>query len=148
MSEIERRPSTPPGWYHDPAGLQRWWDGTAWGVYAPVPAPAPGPMQVPMAVPMQVPMAVPVAVLRPMKETSVAYLFAIFLGGLGIHHFYLGNTGKAVTMLILYLLGWLTAWLFIGFFLWAVVGIWLIVDLFLIPGYVRAANSRVVAIYR
>ena len=134
MSEIERRPPVPPGWYQDPAGLQRWWDGAAWGVYAPVPVPVPMPVVVPM--------------LRPAKETSVAYLFAIFLGGLGIHHFYLGNTGKAVTMLILYLFGWITSWLIIGFFLWAAVGIWVIVDLFLIPGYVRAANSRAAAIYR
>lgn len=26
--------SPPPGWYPDPSGQQRWWDGQQWGVYA------------------------------------------------------------------------------------------------------------------
>jgi len=33
--------STPaPGWYFDPTGSLRWWDGTAWGPAAPVPVPS------------------------------------------------------------------------------------------------------------
>ncbi|MBU6216398.1 MAG: DUF4870 domain-containing protein [Acidobacteria bacterium] len=32
--------STPPGWYADPNGQQRWWDGTQWGDVAPPPVPA------------------------------------------------------------------------------------------------------------
>lgn len=36
-------PSAPPGWYPDQVnGGQRWWDGTAWGPYAP-----PEPRQLP-----------------------------------------------------------------------------------------------------
>ena len=36
--------TTPPGWYHDGTAV-RWWDGTAWGPYAPaVPAYAPDPV--------------------------------------------------------------------------------------------------------
>lgn len=32
------------GWYNDPAsGALRWWDGKAWGAYAPAPVPAPKP---------------------------------------------------------------------------------------------------------
>ncbi|GAA4802750.1 VWA domain-containing protein [Nocardioides caeni] len=31
----------PPGWYPDPSGRPRWWDGTAWGGYATTPDPAP-----------------------------------------------------------------------------------------------------------
>jgi uncharacterized protein len=27
--------ATPPGWYHDGSAM-RWWDGSAWGPYAPV----------------------------------------------------------------------------------------------------------------
>ncbi|MFZ4517391.1 MAG: DUF4870 domain-containing protein [Microthrixaceae bacterium] len=27
--------STPPGWYQDPTGATRWWDGTQWGQAAP-----------------------------------------------------------------------------------------------------------------
>jgi uncharacterized Tic20 family protein len=31
--------STPPGWYPDPDGQQRWWDGTQWGDAAPAAVP-------------------------------------------------------------------------------------------------------------
>ncbi|MFN7148705.1 MAG: DUF2510 domain-containing protein [Microthrixaceae bacterium] len=35
--------SPPPGWYQDPDGVTRWWDGTQWGQAAPPPAPTPPP---------------------------------------------------------------------------------------------------------
>lgn len=35
-----------------------------------------------------------------MKDKTTAALFAFFLGGLGVHHFYLGNTGRGVLYLI------------------------------------------------
>ena len=62
------------------------------------------------------------------KSVGAAYVLWLFLGGLGVHRFYLGQTGTGVAQLLLGLLGWLP--LFLG---WAVLGIWLIVDLFLIP---------------
>ncbi|WP_196040237.1 NINE protein, partial [Bacteroides nordii] len=34
-----------------------------------------------------------------MKSKSTAVLFAIILGGLGIHHFYLGDTKKGLCYL-------------------------------------------------
>ncbi len=37
MSEPQ---STPPGWYPDPNGQQRWWDGARWGDTAPAPVPS------------------------------------------------------------------------------------------------------------
>jgi uncharacterized protein len=30
------QPPPPPGWYPDPTGAQRWWDGAQWGPAAPV----------------------------------------------------------------------------------------------------------------
>lgn len=39
------------------------------------------------------------------KSKLTAGLLAIFLGSLGIHNFYLGNTGKAVAQLLISLLG-------------------------------------------
>lgn len=30
--------STPPGWYDDGSGTQRWWNGTTWGEQSPPPA--------------------------------------------------------------------------------------------------------------
>ena len=72
------------------------------------------------------------------KSPVIAYLLLIFLGGFGAHRFYLGKTGTAVTMLVLFLLGWLTLVLGVGLILLAAVGIWAFVDLFLIPGIIRA----------
>lgn len=73
------------------------------------------------------------------KSTGVSYLLWFFLGGFGAHRFYLGQTGTAVAQLLLGLLGWLP--LFLG---WAVLGIWLLVDAFLIPGMVRDENVKTI----
>lgn len=73
------------------------------------------------------------------KSTGAAYLLWLFLGSFGAHRFYLGQTGTAVTQLLLLLLGWLP--LFLG---WVVLGIWLLVDLFLIPEIARQKNMELV----
>lgn len=72
------------------------------------------------------------------KSIGVAYLLWIFLGGFAAHRFYLGKTGSAVAMLLLSLVGWLTLFVYVGGLFLAILGIWLIVDAFLIPGMVRA----------
>lgn len=41
------------------------------------------------------------------KNKIVAGLLAIFLGGLGIHKFYLGFAGPGVIMLLVWLFGWI-----------------------------------------
>ncbi|EKE45162.1 TM2 domain-containing protein [Oceaniovalibus guishaninsula JLT2003] len=79
------------------------------------------------------------------KSTGVAYLLWFFLGGFGIHRFYLGKTTSAVMMLLLSLFSWLTLAFVIGFFTLAIWGIWMLVDLFLIPGMARAHNERLAA---
>lgn len=76
------------------------------------------------------------------KSMLLGYILLIFLGSLGIHRFYLDKTGSAVAILILTILGWLTAVLLVGFIFLAIVGVWLLVDLFLIPGMVESQNSR------
>jgi TM2 domain-containing membrane protein YozV len=76
------------------------------------------------------------------KSTGVAYLLWFFLGGFGAHRFYLGQTGTAVAQLILFILGWLTLIVGVGLLLLIAVGIWLFVDLFLIPGIAREQNLR------
>lgn len=77
------------------------------------------------------------------KSAGAAYVLWFFLGGLGAHRFYLGQTGTAVAQLILFILGWLTLVIAVGFFLLMAVGIWLLVDAFLIPGLVRDQNMAV-----
>lgn len=57
------------------------------------------------------------------KSKVVAALFAFFLGGLGVHNFYLGYIGKGIAQLLLTLVGWLfifgpiisSIWAFIEF---------------------------------
>lgn len=65
------------------------------------------------------------------KTALVAYLLWFFLGLFGAHNFYLKRTGVAVAQLILTL---------------TVVGmvislVWVFVDAFLIPGWVRNQNN-------
>lgn len=73
------------------------------------------------------------------KSTGAAYLLWFFLGGFGAHRFYLGQTGTAIAQLLLLLLGWLP--LFAG---WVVLGLWLFIDLFLIPGIIQTENMKLV----
>lgn len=73
------------------------------------------------------------------KSVGAAYVLWFFLGGFGAHRFYLGKIGTGVAQLLLLLLGWLP--LFLG---WAVLGIWWIIDAFLIPDIIRQDNLRTV----
>jgi len=57
------------------------------------------------------------------KSRLITFLLAFFLGGLGIHRFYVGKTGSGVAMLLLTLLSPFT--LFISLI---VVGIWTFMD--------------------
>ena len=75
------------------------------------------------------------------KSAGVAYL--LLIGGLGIHRLYLGRTGSGVTMLILFILGWLTLVIGIGLVLLLVVGLWAFADLFLVPGMIERQKASV-----
>jgi len=79
------------------------------------------------------------------KSMTVAYILLIFLGSLGIHRFYLGRKGSAITQLSLFIVGILTSWLLIGFIPLVTVAIWALVDLFLVPGIVAEENEQIKA---
>lgn len=66
------------------------------------------------------------------KSTGLAYVFWVLLGAFGAHRFYLRRTGTAVAQLVLSL----------TFFGLVITGIWLVVDLFLIPGIVTQVNAN------
>ena len=76
------------------------------------------------------------------KSVGVSYLLWFFLGAFGGHRFYLGQTGTAITQLALTIVGWSTVWIVIGFVPLAIVGVWVLVDAFLIPGIARDQNMR------
>lgn len=75
------------------------------------------------------------------RSMVVAYVLWFFLGSLGIHRFYLGRTGTAIAMIALSVIGWATIVFGIGTFFLGALGIWLIVDIFLIPGMVNSAPA-------
>ncbi|MGV9009311.1 NINE protein [Brevundimonas sp.] len=76
------------------------------------------------------------------KSAGLAYVLWFFTGGLGGHRFYLGHTGSAVAQLLLSLLGWvLVLAAGLGLLLLIPLGIWLIVDIFLIPGMAQQHND-------
>lgn len=109
--------SAPAGWYPHPDDptTEYWWDGTQYTSSRPVAsapaipgAPVPGqPTAVqPYAQPTYVAAGygVPMYGVSP-KSRTVASILGFFLGGIGVHRFYLGNIGMGVAML---LVGWLT----------------------------------------
>lgn len=65
-----------------------------------------------------------------LKNPSVALGFCFFLGGLGAHHFYLGNTGKGLVYALL-------CWTFIP-------GIFALFECFFIKGATRKQNAQVI----
>ena len=62
------------------------------------------------------------------KSKVTAGLLGIFLGAFGVHNFYLGYTGKAVTQLVLSIVGLLTSCLGIGVLIVLGIEIWGLVE--------------------
>lgn len=123
---------TPPGWYPNQHGQTQWWDGSAWGPVAP----------------QQHHQQQYVRTRHPnQKSTGAAYCLLIFLGGTGAHRFYLGNTGRGVTMVMLLMLTIVgtmmqNEW---GYFhMLPLIALWImqLIDLFTLAGDVRAHNQK------
>ena len=62
------------------------------------------------------------------KSRIAAGLLGIFLGAFGVHNFYLGYTSKAVTQLVLTIVGLVLSCIGIGVFLVWGIGIWGLVE--------------------
>jgi TM2 domain-containing membrane protein YozV len=48
------------------------------------------------------------------KDKLTAGLLALFLGGFGVHKFYLGYTGPALVFLLTNTVGWIVTWMLFG----------------------------------
>lgn len=73
------------------------------------------------------------------KSTGIAYLLWFFLGGFGVHRFYLGSVGVGVAVLICTILG------FVLLFPLIITGLVLLYDMFTLPSRVAAFNERLMA---
>jgi hypothetical protein len=89
--------------------------------------------------------------VRNEKSIGIAYLLWFFLGGFSAHRFYVGATATACTQLFLNVGGIFmllsgaaskdVGGASFGLLMMATAGIWLIVDIFLIPGLCRRAST-------
>jgi TM2 domain-containing membrane protein YozV len=79
------------------------------------------------------------------KSLLVAYLLWFFLGYVGAHRFYLGRPLSGFVMLALSAVTLVLTLVSLGFlsFLWALVGLWWLIDALLIPGIVAGRNTRI-----
>lgn len=76
------------------------------------------------------------------KSVVVAYLLWWFLGGLGLHRFYLRHPKTAITQLLMLIIGIVTAFIIVGYFILAALAIWWLIDAFLTYQYVEEENKK------
>jgi len=77
------------------------------------------------------------------KTSGVAYILWLFLGGLGAHRFYIGRPGSGLAILALMVLGVALTPSPLGSLFLVIGVIWVIVDLFLIPGMIQSQKDEV-----
>lgn len=79
------------------------------------------------------------------KSNGVAYLLWFLLGGIGAHRFYAGRTGTGIAYVALQVLAWITLGAGAGVFVFMVIGLWWLIDAFLLPGMIRQSNLLLAA---
>jgi len=78
------------------------------------------------------------------KTALIAYLLWFFAGYLGAHRFYLGRIVSGLIMLVLFILSCVGMVILVGFIGLAVIGLWWLIDGFLIPGMISDANNKLI----
>ena len=78
------------------------------------------------------------------KTMSTAYLLWFFFAGFGGHRHYLGYRASAIIQMLLAPMGYAMLWTKspAGLLLVPAATLWMLIDLFLIPGMVTKANER------
>lgn len=79
------------------------------------------------------------------KSVGLAYVLWFFFGMLGVHRFYLGYTGSGAAIMGITLLSAVLSFVLIGWLTIWISGLWVLVDLFLIPGLASRQNSRLLS---
>ena len=85
---------------------------------------------------------VPEALPRPPKSLAAAVLLWLFLGGLGAHHRFYLSRRHAITILILSVIGAVTALAGVGLLILAGVAVWLLIHLFFLARWLAEYNAR------
>ena len=76
------------------------------------------------------------------KSVAVSYILWFFVGVFGGHRFYNGRIATAITQLLMWLVGATLVSVFgLGLLLLIPLGFWLLLDAFLIPGWVNEHNN-------
>ncbi|MCT1801835.1 TM2 domain-containing protein [Kocuria carniphila] len=76
------------------------------------------------------------------KSALLSYVLWFFLGWLGVHKFYLQQPFQGIFYVLLWVIGWFTTPIIIGWFILGLWGLLMIIDLFLIPLRVAQLNAR------
>ena len=79
------------------------------------------------------------------RSVLVAYILWFVLGWFAVHRFYAGRTGSGIIMLLVSLVSWALTAVAVGYLGLFLIGLWLFVDAFLIPGMVRSYNRGIIA---
>lgn len=74
------------------------------------------------------------------KNIVIAYGLWFFLGGFGIHRFYLGKVGTGLVQLGLLAFGFATSFILIGLIPLLVLAVWWVLDAYFVYKYVEEAN--------
>lgn len=76
------------------------------------------------------------------KSAAAAYLLWFFLGFFGAYRFYLGRWVSGLFMLALFGLGTLLAPVLVGYLPLGLVGLWWLIDAFLIPSMIASDTAE------